>query len=655
MTTADKVLAALESFGLKSEGSGNYRCNSPLRPGANSMSFTVKVDDGEHGSFYDHKSSEKGSLYELAKALNIALPMVAPIDSTKRAYAGLMDYARAHGLTADVLQEWHWREVTHQNRPALEFSTKTGKRWRFMDGDAKKAVYISEKGYVRCWYGFNRKVKYRLDDGLPLVICNGEISTIAGQHYGLAAIAMTGGEKGEIPPDLMSELKGEINNTPKAKIIVALDCDSAGRKAAHGIVTQLKSEGFNVRAVDLGLSKGGDLADFCMLHTDGAGAALVALPDLPRDETDSGREFHFYSIDQLLKLPPLEWLIPGVLPARGIGMIYGPSGVGKSFYTLDIAFRLAFRVPVIYIVAEGETGMGERVAALLYHHKTKPDNLTFLLGAVDLFDDDDLTAFKSVAAQYQPQLIVVDTLAMCTGSADENSARDMKVIIDGCKRMAKQLSASVVLVHHTNKEGREARGSGRLFNDMDTVIRVIRQDDLIAIESRKSKDRQRFKTYYLREVNIPLGYKDHEGNDVTSLVLMPAEMVQTDSSLTELQHKILESLMIEPNASFNDLASMCEVSRSTIAGAVTRLTKAGFLTPYDGTGGRSLTERGLRAVDSPDSSDSPDSHVSDETQNEKIQELPESRESPESANHSRRQRRLIDVPVVSQNQYTDGY
>lgn len=50
MTTAEKVLAALEAYGLKKEGQNRYRCNSPLRPGSNSHAFTVTIDDGEHGA-----------------------------------------------------------------------------------------------------------------------------------------------------------------------------------------------------------------------------------------------------------------------------------------------------------------------------------------------------------------------------------------------------------------------------------------------------------------------------------------------------------------------------------------------------------------------------------------------------------------------------
>ncbi|MCZ7544881.1 MAG: hypothetical protein M5R40_15765 [Anaerolineae bacterium] len=40
-TTADRILKALQPLGLKRESEDKYRSNSPLRPGSNSMGFTL--------------------------------------------------------------------------------------------------------------------------------------------------------------------------------------------------------------------------------------------------------------------------------------------------------------------------------------------------------------------------------------------------------------------------------------------------------------------------------------------------------------------------------------------------------------------------------------------------------------------------------------
>lgn len=46
------------------------------------------------------------------------------------------------------------------------------------------------------------------------------------------------------------------------------------------------------------------------------------------------------SID-LLNAPPMRWLVQGVLPAEGLAALYGASGSGKSFLTLDMGLSLA--------------------------------------------------------------------------------------------------------------------------------------------------------------------------------------------------------------------------------------------------------------------------------------------------------------------------
>jgi hypothetical protein len=207
-TTSEKVLAALERYGLKKEGVGKYRCNSPLRAGSDSMGFTVTIDaDGERGAFRDHVSHESGSLYALAVRLGIDLPRIAPAMETKRAYTGRADFARAHGVPDEAYALAKWVEVIKDNRPALEFPTQTGARWRFLDG--RKPVYKSPPGYKRCWYGLNGTFWQRVAAGAPVVYVNGEASVVAAQWHGLAAVCVTAGEH-EIPAELLQDFMNEL-------------------------------------------------------------------------------------------------------------------------------------------------------------------------------------------------------------------------------------------------------------------------------------------------------------------------------------------------------------------------------------------------------------------------------------------------------------
>lgn len=272
-TTAELVIERLQSYELRKEA-GEWRCNSPFRPGANSHSFTLKIEDGEHGAWFDHMSEEKGSLYDLAEKLGIETPKREAVVDSKRKYAGLEDYATAHGVPAKAFIDAQWKEVQYQGRPALQFPTATGKRWRFLDGDGPS--FKSDRGYRRCWFGLARAAELANEVGFPLIIVNGEPSVIVCHHFGLPACGVTSGEKKDIPAALLDELKEKYSG----EIVVALDCDSKGRSAARGMVEQLTGAGFTARAIDLMLGDKGDAADFCRLHTTGALKKLYTMPEL---------------------------------------------------------------------------------------------------------------------------------------------------------------------------------------------------------------------------------------------------------------------------------------------------------------------------------------------------------------------------------------
>lgn len=628
MTTAEGVLAALQPYHLRKEGQGKYRFNCPWRPGADSMSCTLVITSPEHGAFHDHHPSAdpaSGSLYDLARRLDVALPAAVPIENTKRAYAGGADYAQAHGLIWDDLRRWGYRETVVENRPALEFQTPTGLRYRFIDGAKSKAVYKSVPGYARCWYGLENDLRQMLLDGKPLVLCNGEISVIAGRKNGLATLALTGGEKAEIPAELFEQLRGFLADIPSVKMIIALDCDKPGRTAARGLEAQFYTAGFAVRAVDLELGVSGDLADFCRLYAPDVLATLQQRPDLP-PALDNSR-FTFATLDEVLHLAPIDWLVAKQIPARGLTMIFGASGTYKSFFILDKVLVLALDgVNVLYIAAEGEHGYRQRLEAWIRHHGKKPGHITFVLGQVDLFDPEELTEFSRLVAVHKPRIVVVDTFAMCSGMAEENSTRDMMIIVNGCKAMSKQLDAVIVVVHHTNAEGKRERGNKALRNACDTILRLSLEDDLICVQSQKTKDTQPFETYYLAPLTVPLGYRNNLGEDVTSVVLLPADKVIRGDDLTPLQRQVLETLAAEPSASLQIIADAVESdNRGSISKIINKLEKRGYVA--NTATGRQLSDKGRRALDG----DSADSSAAAESRNAPPADVSQPVESPESA------------------------
>lgn len=254
---AQQVLEKLAQFDLQREPGGEYRSNSPLRSGANSHSFHLKLDD-EGGTYYDHVSEERGTLYELATLLGLRITQQGQVEDSLRAYRSLDEYAELHGVNADYLRKNGWSDVVqYQGRPALRFKTATGDRWRFIDGNNPK--YKSVWEYKSTWYGSVNALAAAKKGLNVLVLCNGEISTLVGQSYGVPALCFTGGSERGIPLDLLPQAEAW---SKMFQILIVLDCDRKGREAAPKIKAQLPS----AVVIELGLGEKGDLADFCKLH-----------------------------------------------------------------------------------------------------------------------------------------------------------------------------------------------------------------------------------------------------------------------------------------------------------------------------------------------------------------------------------------------------
>jgi len=233
------------------------------------------------------------------------------------------------------------------------------------------------------------------------------------------------------------------------------------------------------------------------------------------------------------------YLVKGWLDAGALSVVYGDANVGKTFFALDMAFRVAAGTPwngnrvkagaVVYIAAEGGRGLASRIEAV---RRADPDladraeeNLSILTAPINLSSLFDAEALVEVLAPQRPALIVIDTLARCMGEGDENSARDMGLVIRSLDRIRAETGAHVMVVHHSGKDAsRGARGSGSLRAAVDTEIELTREDGVIAVEARKQRDMAMGKPVHYRLEDVEIGI-DGDGDAVTSAVLVGAEPV----------------------------------------------------------------------------------------------------------------------------------
>lgn len=207
-----------------------------------------------------------------------------------------------------------------------------------------------------------------------------------------------------------------------------------------------------------------------------------------------------YTLDGLKTIPPPSWLIDGLLPANSLTMLYGPSGQGKTFVALDIALSVAYGLDwhnmgtkaghVVYVAAEGATGLSRRVGAWQAHHQpTRTPAIEVLTEPVHLFANGIGSLFAQWCAQRSPALVIIDTLARCSLGAEENSAKDAGQLVDALDQIRRATAATVIAVHHSGKDfERGARGSTALRGAMDTELAVTAAGQTLTIRTTKQKD-----------------------------------------------------------------------------------------------------------------------------------------------------------------------
>jgi hypothetical protein len=184
------------------------------------------------------------------------------------------------------------------------------------------------------------------------------------------------------------------------------------------------------------------------------------------------------------------WLIKGVLRRGDILMIYGPSGVGKSIYMLNIAAALVEGKLVLGLWKCKQCNVG------LADYEMPPseiklrcitllgDNKNFVAGSFagrKIYDPSHINELECAIKDNQLSILVIDPLAAAYESRYENQPlidRDMKTI----RSLARRNNCAIILVHHTGRpqydiNGREKpflpRGHHSIIDAADVIFRVL--------------------------------------------------------------------------------------------------------------------------------------------------------------------------------------
>lgn len=196
------------------------------------------------------------------------------------------------------------------------------------------------------------------------------------------------------------------------------------------------------------------------------------------------------------ELPSVEWLIEGILPARGVCVLWGQSTAGKSFLGMDWGGHVATgrdwfghavkQGCVVYTTLEDEDDYTRRRQAWERHTGLDLNDYPwhFDRDGLDLLCPDSVSEYiyHLGGLPDMPALIIVDTLTKAATACGRNEKgivepAEMARAVDAAQRIADATGGAVVLLHHSTKRDNVIAGAATLSQGVRAVAHLSGEAD----------------------------------------------------------------------------------------------------------------------------------------------------------------------------------
>mgnify|MGYP000451103219 CR=1 FL=1 len=242
--------------------------------------------------------------------------------------------------------------------------------------------------------------------------------------------------------------------------------------------------------------------------------------------------YNFIKLDELYSHPlEIDWIIEDIMPSNSVGMIYGPSGSGKSHVILSMAAMIANGLDwfdketeqgnVLVMAGEGLPGLSRRLLAIEKEHNLAIDQQKLHVSSRAIGLDTD-NGYKQVLQAIEeletpPKVIFIDTLSRHLMESGENSNDDMARFINKLEDIRLMYGCTIILVHHTGKSTNQgARGASALKANVDFSFEVSGQNKKCRFSCDKMKDADdAIPSKYFEIKAVDLGLISSKGKPIT--------------------------------------------------------------------------------------------------------------------------------------------
>lgn len=197
----------------------------------------------------------------------------------------------------------------------------------------------------------------------------------------------------------------------------------------------------------------------------------------------------------------VQWLVEGLWPQQGVGLLGGSPKACKTWLALDLALSVATKTPALGSYAVAESGpvllfaaedappmVRARLSGMAWHRGLVLDDVRIhlvLASSLRLDATVDQDRLEATVARYQPKLIVLDPFVRLS-RADENSALEVSAVLAYLRELQRKHHAAILVVHHTRKSsgsgtpaGLALRGTGDFWAWADTTLYLSRKQEAL--------------------------------------------------------------------------------------------------------------------------------------------------------------------------------
>lgn len=261
-------------------------------------------------------------------------------------------------------------------------------------------------------------------------------------------------------------------------------------------------------------------------------------------------KFHLQSVEFLLAQPEpvLEWLIEGLWTAHAKGLLVGQPNLGKTWIALDMLISFVSGLPCLGRFIPARTGnallieqegsmanLNRRFHMLAKGRGLSPESfrrlyhMSFQFPKVPGNEPELIALIKSQAIEF----VVFDSLVRFHDK-DENSASEMRMVLESFTRINIETGAAVLLIHHLGKSGDSKRGIWERVRGTSDL--VAWRDCLLGLQGEEGSDTVTCSFQFRDAENpAPIQIQRILDKEINSVVMKTVSFDETDEFKDKLE------------------------------------------------------------------------------------------------------------------------